>query len=179
MAKYGISVEGDLTPSPELRLLKQTRLLKQPLTPSDRLTFDPEANEVQLATNDRIISYSLDKLHYLPELFGVTWSYVRPGPDGRDVFMLLARGMIVQFEVARAEPEVWHRTIIPLSGLRVDLERAHADGFGVYREGSQTILLLPGTGGDDRAWEFHFPDASHNYLRVHPFPLPLPQDRNG
>ncbi len=194
LVRYTISVEGDLEPTPETLLLEQTRFLKKPLPPSDRLTFNFEANEVQLDTGDRILSFSLEERRLGADpVGGVTWSYVTPGPQSEDVLMLPMRehgvtselpNMIAVFQVARDEPEAWYRTLIPLNYLSLDLDRVHAEGFGLYREGSQYVLLLPGRNEvplpgfnvDGRIWEFHPPDASSRYLRVHLFPMSLAKD---
>ncbi len=191
---YGTIVEGDLEPTPELLLLEQTRLLKQTLPPSDRLTFDFEANEVQLIGGDRILSHSLGHRDFLADVMGnATWSFVTPGPESQDVLILPAHAhrttseypnMIVVFRVARDEPEVWHRMVIPLLGLELDLERMHDEGFGVFREGSQYALFLPGPNTtplpgfnvDGRAWELHFPNESCKYMRIHLFQFPLPRE---
>lgn len=191
---YVISVEAELEPTPELLLLERTRLLKGPPPPSDRLTFDFETNEVRLKTGDRILRYSLEERRVEAQPMGrVSWSYVTPGPESEDVLMVPMRGaraaaerpnMIVVFRVARDEPEIWRQTVIPLRSLHLDVERLDAEGYGLFREGPVTALFLPGYNtvtlpgfnSDGRVWEIHLPDASHRYMRVHLFPMPLPRE---
>ncbi|MEM7586843.1 MAG: hypothetical protein AAF560_25865 [Acidobacteriota bacterium] len=192
--RYVISIEKDIEPSPELLLLEKTRLLKGTVSPSDRLRFDFETNEVQLIADERIISYSLEERRVRAGPVGnVTWSFVLPGEVEHDVLLVPMRShrassdrpnMIVMFQVALDDPEVWYQRTIPLLGLHLDLDRALAAGYGVYREGSQHALFLPGRNRvplpgfhvDGRIWEFHFPNESRRSLRVHLFPMSLPED---
>ncbi|MEM7584629.1 MAG: hypothetical protein AAF560_14660 [Acidobacteriota bacterium] len=158
------------------------------------MRFDFEANEVQLTDGDRIIRYSLEERRVLANPVGeVAWSFVLPGEVEQDVLMVPMRSqhggpgqpnMIVMFQVSRDEPEAWYQRTIPFLGLQIDLDRAHAAGYGVYREGSQHALFLPGRNVvplpgfhvDGRIWEFHVPNESRRSLRVHLFPMSLPED---
>ncbi|MEM7585279.1 MAG: hypothetical protein AAF560_17950 [Acidobacteriota bacterium] len=190
---YGIKVQGDLMPSPELLQLEKARFLRKPLQRSDRLIFDPKTKEVRYTAGDRVLRHSLNRPGvFLAETMadGFTYSFATPGPQSRDVLMVPVRGegwttgppsLIVVFQVARDEPEQWLRTIIPLSGLIIDLERVHDEAYGVYREGSQYALFLPGNNRtpipgfspEDRAWELNLPESLDEHFVVNLFPLPL------
>lgn len=184
---YSAAAETELKPTEELVQMMQRRQQQQSLGSSGRLSLDQESRAVVYRSGSVQMRLPLERTrkNIIPipsENFTAVWSATSASPVPTDLLIALTEfynngARLLIFAVQRDKPDRWLVSSVPFTPMGpVKFERLRNEepGLGLYSEGEQLSLFLPGTYGD-QAWEIHLPATFEEPVRFNIFPVPLSQ----